>query len=73
MRLNAGFRAVFGSTVFEALRNERLEHARLALETGGVSLEEAAFRVGYNHPTNFINAFSARYGASPGRYIGRGA
>ena len=71
-RLNAGFRAVLGTTVFETLRNERLEHARLALETGEVSLKEAAFRVGYNHPTNFINAFTARYGASPGRYVGRG-
>ena len=27
-RLNAGFRALFGTTVFETLRNERLEHAR---------------------------------------------
>src|SRR5262249_14332323 len=30
-RLNAGFRKVFGATVFETLRNERLEHARVAL------------------------------------------
>jgi AraC-like DNA-binding protein len=70
-RLNAGFRAVFGATVFESLRNERLEHARIALDTGEVSLKEAAFRVGYNHPTNFINAFTARYGVSPGRYQAR--
>jgi len=70
-RLNAGFRAVFGATVFESLRNERLEHARIALKTGGVSLKEAAFRVGYNHPTNFINAFTARYGVPPGRYLAR--
>lgn len=67
-RLNQGFRAEFGATVFDVLRNERLEHARLALEEGA-SLKTVAFRVGYNHVTNFINAFSQRYGAPPRRYV----
>jgi AraC-like DNA-binding protein len=66
-RLNAGFRSEFGATVYEVLRNERLAHARLALAEGGVSLKEIAFRVGYNHVTNFINAFTRRYGAPPMR------
>jgi AraC-like DNA-binding protein len=66
-RLNAGFVAVFGTTAFKILRNERLEHARLALEEGA-PLKEIAIRVGYNHATNFINAFTARYGAPPRRY-----
>jgi AraC-like DNA-binding protein len=64
-RLNAGFRALFGVTVFEALRNERLDHARLAFHSGAVTLKEVSFRVGYNHVTNFINAFTQRYGAPP--------
>lgn len=68
-RLNAGFRILFGATAFETLRNERLEHARIAFEAGESSLKEIAFRVGYNHTTNFISAFTARYGAPPGRYI----
>ena len=33
-RLNAGFRALFGATVFEVLRNERLDHARIAIAEG---------------------------------------
>jgi AraC-like DNA-binding protein len=68
-RLNAGFRTLFGATVFETLRNERLEHARIAFEAGEASLKEIAFRVGYNHTTNFISAFTARYGAPPRRYV----
>jgi AraC-like DNA-binding protein len=64
-RLNAGFRALFGVTVFEALRNERLDHARLAFQSGAVTVKEASFRVGYNHVTNFINAFTQRYGTPP--------
>jgi transcriptional regulator GlxA family with amidase domain len=37
-RPNTGFRLMFGATVFEALRNERLDHARQALEEGTASL-----------------------------------
>jgi transcriptional regulator GlxA family with amidase domain len=68
-KLNAGFRAQFGTTVYETLRNERLEHARLVLEEGRTPLEDVARRVGYNHVTNFINAFTAHYGAPPRRYL----
>ena len=69
-RLNAGFRLLFGTTVFEALRNERLEHARQALQSERVSLKDVAFRVGYNHVANFSTAFSARFGATPRQYLG---
>lgn len=67
-RLNACFRSEFGSTVFEVLRNHRLEHARIALEAGAAPLKQIAWRVGYNHVSNFINAYSARYGAPPRRH-----
>lgn len=67
-RLNAGFVAMFGMTAFKILRNERLEHARIALEAGEAPLQDIAYRVGYNHVTNFINAFAGRYGAPPRRY-----
>jgi AraC-like DNA-binding protein len=67
-RLNDGFRALFGTTVFECLRNERLEHARLALEEGA-PLKEVAWRVGYSHVNNFIRAFAARYGVPPRRHV----
>ncbi|CAO3431388.1 helix-turn-helix transcriptional regulator [Azospirillum endophyticum] len=67
-RLNAGFRELFGTTVFEYLRNERLEHARRAITTETVVLKEIAYRVGYNHVSNFIHAFTARFGAPPRGY-----
>jgi AraC-like DNA-binding protein len=68
-RLNACFRKAFGATVFETLRNHRLEHGRLALEAGAQSLKEIAWRVGYNDVSNFVHAFRARYGAPPRRYM----
>ena len=64
-RLNMGFRRLFGATAFELLRNERLAHAEVALHEPHASLKEIAFRVGYNHVNNFINAFARRYGAPP--------
>jgi AraC-like DNA-binding protein len=67
-RLNAGFRALFGATVFEVLRNERLDHARIAIAEGA-RLQDIALRVGYNHPNNFSRAFVARYGAPPQKYF----
>jgi AraC-like DNA-binding protein len=68
-RLNAGFRQLFGATVYEVLRNERLAHAKIALQSDHVLLKEVAFRVGYNHVTNFINAFTHRYGAPPREHL----
>ncbi|MCW5737535.1 MAG: helix-turn-helix transcriptional regulator [Enhydrobacter sp.] len=68
-RLNAGFRRAFDRSVFEVLRDERLEHARIVLLAEDVSLKEVAFRVGYNHPNNFIRAFSKRFGAPPRQYL----
>jgi AraC-like DNA-binding protein len=70
-RLNAGFRLLFGATAFEVLRNERLAQAEIALKSPQASLKEIAFRVGYNHVNNFINAFSRRYGAPPRQYAER--
>jgi AraC-like DNA-binding protein len=67
--LNAGFRSLFGTTVFETLRNERLDHARIVLETTDVSLKEIANRVGYNQVSNFTTAFTVRFGAPPRRYM----
>ena len=66
--LNAGFRALYGGSVYEVLRDERLEHARIAIELGGLSIKEIATRVGYNHVSNFTNAFTRRYGNPPLRF-----
>jgi AraC-like DNA-binding protein len=71
-RLNSGFRQLYGATVFEVLRDERLEHARQALEADALSLKELSYRVGYNHVSSFVHAFRARYGAPPGQYSRRG-
>jgi len=67
--LNAGFRAIYGSTVFETLRDKRLDDARLLLKTEELPMKTVAFRVGYTHVSNFTRAFSARFGEPPRRYM----
>lgn len=59
--------------MLETLRSQRLGHARIVCEAGGMPLTEIAFRVGYNHVTKFISVFTARYGAPPRRYLDGGA
>lgn len=70
-KLNAGFRELFGATAFEMLRDERLEHARRALEEEALSLKEVSFRVGYEHVSNFVHAFRDRFGAPPAQYLAK--
>lgn len=67
--LNATFRRLFGATVFETLRSERLDHARIVLERDDLPLKLLAARVGYRHVSNFISAFTARFGAAPRQYL----
>jgi AraC-like DNA-binding protein len=63
--LKRGFRELFGVTVFEHLRNLRLERARELLRDQGASVKEAAWSVGYASLSHFARAFGARFGANP--------
>lgn len=63
--LRSKFRAAYGCSVFDYLRDCRLEHARGYL-LEGYSVQQAAWMSGYQHATNFSTAFRRRYGFSPG-------
>ena len=68
-QLNAGFRALFGTTVFDYLRDARMDAARRMLDEGlDMPLKQLGWAVGYGQVTNFVTAFRRRYGVSPGRY-----
>jgi AraC-like DNA-binding protein len=63
--LQAQFRAAFGCTVFDYLRTRKLQTARIALETQGVSVSQAAFLAGYSSSANFATAFRRCFGITP--------
>jgi AraC-like DNA-binding protein len=63
--LQRQFRAAFGATIFEYLRESRLQRARAALERRGLNVAEAARLAGYTSPANFATAYKRRFGVSP--------
>ena len=68
-KLNAGFRQLFGTTVFDYLLEARLQAARRLLdERPDVPLKQLAWSLGYSQVSNFVSAFRRRYGISPGSY-----
>ncbi|KAB0622400.1 helix-turn-helix transcriptional regulator [Castellaniella defragrans] len=63
-KLTAGFRQVFGTSVFALLAEHRLREAHKMLCDEEASVSTVAYRVGYS-PAHFSVAFRKRYGVSP--------
>lgn len=63
-KLTAGFRQLFGTSVFSYLQEHRLQEAYELIRSGDKSVSEAAFHVGYN-PAHFSGIFRKRFGILP--------
>jgi len=67
-KLKAGFKQVFATTVFGYLNDQRLDHAReILLQQQHKPLTDIALELGYSSPQHFSNAFSKKFGISPGK------
>lgn len=64
-KLNRGFKALFGNTVFGCLREMRLEKARQLLTAGKMNVTEASCFVGYSCLSHFSSAFKEQYKMNP--------
>ena len=64
-KLKKNFKEAFGVPVFKYLQNQRMAKAYELLRTGNVSIQEAAWNVGYESLSSFSNAFSKKYGFRP--------
>ncbi|MBE9075841.1 helix-turn-helix transcriptional regulator [Romeria aff. gracilis LEGE 07310] len=67
-KLKAGFRQVFGTTVFGYLHDCRMEKSRQLLEAGEMSVSNAAQAVGYANRSHFAIAFRKKFGINPSAY-----
>lgn len=67
-RLNEAFRNCVGTTVFEYLREARMEQARQLLRDSSLPIQVLAADLGYDNPANFATAFRQRFGLSPREY-----
>lgn len=64
-KLNRCFKQVYGMTVFQYLRTERLNKARSMLQNEGYSVTETAYQVGYDSVSHFSQTYKKQFGASP--------
>ncbi|AFY49071.1 DNA-binding domain-containing protein, AraC-type [Nostoc sp. PCC 7524] len=63
--LRYGFKALFGTTVFNYLTQKRLERAEQLLRNGGLTVAEVANLLGYSHLGHFAAAFKRQFGITP--------
>ncbi len=66
-KLKAGFKQIFGTTVFENLRRHRLCQARRLLQEKQISVAAAAAAVGYTSKGHFAAAFRKQFGINPSK------
>jgi AraC-like DNA-binding protein len=59
------FRISENRSIFDYVRNIRLERAFTVLASGGVSVQDASVIAGYTNPANFATAFRRRFGVVP--------
>ena len=59
------FRKRTGHTIGEFERKQRMERARVLIETQGFGVHEAALQVGYSNPSHFSKAFRKYFGHLP--------
>ncbi len=64
-KLKKSFKELFGIPVFKHLQNERLNKANELLRNKQVSIQEAAWMVGYESLSSFSNAFREKFGFRP--------
>ncbi|UCD61209.1 MAG: helix-turn-helix transcriptional regulator [Flavobacteriaceae bacterium] len=64
-KLKKNFKELFGFPVYKYLQNERLIKAHELLSSKEVTIQEAAWSVGYESLSSFSNAFIKKYGFRP--------
>ncbi|MGG1619054.1 helix-turn-helix domain-containing protein [Paenibacillus sp. NRS-1782] len=64
-KLKKGFKACFGTTVYDYLRQIRLDYAMKLLRNQESNVTEAAMAVGYSNVSAFSEQFFREYGVKP--------
>lgn len=64
-KLTEGYRQMFGTTIAEALAEQRLHHASRMLLTTDLPISSIGYENGYLNNASFARAFSRRFGVTP--------
>jgi AraC-like DNA-binding protein len=68
-QLKAGFKEIYGNTVFGYLLDHKLDNARVLLDTKKYQVAQVAYQIGYTNPSHFISAFRKKFGVTPKKYL----
>ena len=63
--LTAGFRRLFGTSIYDYIQKQRMERAFELLRDHDYTIARIAEAVGFNHTCNFSTAFHAYFGCTP--------
>jgi AraC-like DNA-binding protein len=64
-KLKKGFKELFGMTVFQFIKNERLRNAHVLVKSSNEPFKRIARQNGFKNATHFSREFKARYGYTP--------
>lgn len=68
-KLKAGFKYMYGTTIFNFLKEYKLEKAKEWLISENARVNEVATRIGYTNISHFIAAFKNRFGITPKQFL----
>lgn len=63
--LKKGFKAMYGTTIYDYFQKERMEKAKGLLYESGISVSEVAMQMGYSCISHFSTAFKKHTGLKP--------
>jgi len=64
-KLKTLFKEVYDTTPYQLLLEARMQRSKELLSRNELSVQEAAWEVGYQNASSFINAFTKRFGERP--------
>lgn len=67
-KLKVGFKATFGKTIFQFLREERMTMAKSLLMNSRTTVQQVAAEVGYENASHFSRRFQEQFGILPGKF-----
>lgn len=68
-KLKKGFKKIFGKTIYQTLRDHRMQFARKIIEDTNMNIGMVASIVGYTNMSHFIRAFRDHFGVTPGSLL----
>ncbi len=68
-QLKAGFKEIYGNTVYGYLLDHKLNNARVLLDSKKYQVTQVAYQIGYSNPSHFITAFKKKFGVTPKKYL----